>query len=61
MVSTDRLAYRPKEAAHAIGASDDLIHKLLANGELRGFKVGSARFISAQELERFIAQREAQA
>ena len=55
-----RLAYRPNEAARAIGASPDTIFRLLRRGELVGFKVGAARFISAEESARFIASREAQ-
>ena len=52
------LAYRPDEAARVLGASRDTIFKLLAAGQLRGFKIGAARFISAEELSRFIRARE---
>jgi len=31
----ERLAYRPDEAARALGCSRDLIFKLLASGELK--------------------------
>ena len=55
----ERLAYRPAEAARVLGCSRDTIYKLLAAGELRGWKLRSARLISADELRRFIREREA--
>ena len=57
----ERLAYRPSEAARVIGCSREMIFKLLATGELKGWKVGAARLISADELRRFVHEREAQA
>jgi len=58
MTTETKLSYRPEEAARMLGASRDTIFKLLATGQLRGFKIGAARFISAAELERFIRERE---
>ena len=55
---TERVAYRPSETADLLGCSRDTIFKLLASGELRSWKINSARFISADELRRFIAERE---
>lgn len=55
---TPRLAYRPEEAARALSCSRDTIFKMLASGQLHGFKIGAARFISAEELERFVRLQE---
>jgi len=57
MSNETRLAYRPAQAAIAIGCSRDTIFRLLAAGELQGFKVGSSRFIATSELEAFIHRR----
>jgi len=54
----ERMAYRPDEAARVIGCSRDLIFKLLASGELKGWHIGAARLISADEIRRFIRERE---
>ena len=54
----ERLSYRPEEAAAALGCSRDTIFKLLASGDLKGWKINSARFISVDELQRFITERE---
>ena len=54
----ERLAYRPNEAARALGCSRDMIFKLLASGELRGWRIGAARLISAEEIRRFVRERE---
>lgn len=54
----ERLSYRPEEAAKIIGCSRDTIFKLLASGQLKGWKIGAARFISADEIRRFIRERE---
>lgn len=54
----ERLAYRPEEAARALGCCRDTIFKLLASGELKGWRIGAARLISADEIRRFIRERE---
>ena len=54
-----RLAYRPSHAAQLLDCSPDTVFRLLSQGELKGFKVGAARFISADELTSFIRRREA--
>lgn len=53
-----RLAFRPEEAAHALACSRATIFKLLASGELKGWRIGAARLISADEIKRFIRERE---
>jgi hypothetical protein len=35
-----------------------MIFRLLAKGELRGFKIGAARFISAEEADDFIRRKQ---
>lgn len=57
----NRGAFRPREAAEWLGCSRDTVDRLIGRGELRSFKVGEARFISADELARFITEREAAA
>ena len=57
MVTDSRLSYRPADAARLLGISREQIFRLLERGELRGFKIGGARLIEAQELARFIRER----
>lgn len=45
MSSTDRLAYRPAEAADVLGISRGQIYVLLRNGTLSSTKVGGVRLI----------------
>jgi excisionase family DNA binding protein len=40
-----------------IGASADTIHRLIASGELRSYRIGAARFIPAHALEDLIARK----
>ena len=56
-----RGAFRPNEAAKWLSCSRDTVDRLCQAGELLSFKLGAARYISAKELERFIAEREAAA
>ena len=58
MVTEERLAYRKAGAARAVGVSIDTLDRWIQRGELRSFKIASAVFISASELERFIRERE---
>ena len=50
---TQRFAYRPNEVADKLGMSRDLVFKLLASGELKSYKVGTARFIPAESIREF--------
>lgn len=52
-------AYRMKPASTWLGISDDTLARLIQRGEIASYTVGRARFISARELERFVADREA--
>ncbi|HLF07942.1 MAG TPA: helix-turn-helix domain-containing protein [Dehalococcoidia bacterium] len=60
-MTTERLAYRPAEAGRLLGVSRETVFALIQRGELRSFKVGAGRFISADELAAFIRRREAEA
>ncbi len=41
------------------GISQAMIYKLIKEGQLRSFKIGARRFISIEEIKRFIAEQEA--
>lgn len=48
------------ESRQALGGiSQAMIYKLIKEGLLRTFKIGSRRFISVDEIKRFIAEAEA--
>ena len=53
-----RLAYRPEEAAQLLGIGRSYAFELFATGELRSFKVGRRRLVSAEALVEFIRERE---
>jgi excisionase family DNA binding protein len=57
----ERAAFRPSEVAARLGCSRDTVERAIAAGDLKSFLINRARFISARELERFIAEREAEA
>lgn len=58
MTVETRLSYRPGEVAQVLGCSRDTVFRLLAAGKLRSFRINTARFVSAAELERFVRERE---
>lgn len=60
-ITEGRGAFRPAEAAAWLGVSRDTLDRMWQSGDIVSFTVGRARFISARELERFIAEREAEA
>lgn len=47
----DRLAYRPQEAAEAMGVSKKTIEAVMERGELRGRRIGRCVVILAKDLE----------
>ena len=53
-----KLAYGVSEAATALGLGYNTILGYLNDGTLRGFRIGKRRLILANELRRFVAQRE---
>lgn len=58
MDSSERMAYRPNEAAAVIGLSRDMIYAAIRDGELRSLKIGGARLITADALREFVARHE---
>lgn len=56
----EKLAYRPEQAAELMNTSRDTIYRLLKTGQLRSFKIGQGRFISADALHEFIRKAEAE-
>jgi excisionase family DNA binding protein len=57
----ERLLYRPKEAAQALGISRDKLYDLLRTGRLLSVKDGGARLITADALRAYVAKLEAEA
>jgi excisionase family DNA binding protein len=57
----ERLLVRPTEAAESLGLSRTTLYMLLANGELDSIKIGAARLIPVDALQRFIAARRSSA
>lgn len=50
----DKLLYRPKEAAKALGIGRDKLYDLMRSGRLHSVKDGGARFITAQALTEYV-------
>lgn len=59
--TVERGAFRMKEAEAYLAVSRDTLDRLIQRGEIVSFTVGRNRYVSARELERFIAEREAEA
>lgn len=57
MGTIEKIAYRPHEAAEAIGISRRMVDTLIASGELPSGKIGTCRVVSREALERFIRDR----
>lgn len=57
----DKLLYRPKEAAKALGMSRDKLYDLIRAGRITSVKDGRARFITADALAAYVRQLEAEA
>ena len=51
----------PEEAARILGIGRTMLFSLLANGELRSFRLGRRRLIARAELQRFLDTLTAQA
>ena len=50
---------KPHEVALRLGVSRSLIHRLLRDKTMPGFKVGRSWLVRSSELERFLAMKEA--
>jgi excisionase family DNA binding protein len=57
----EKLLYRPKEAANALGIGRDKLYDLMRAGRLRSVKDGGARFITADALAEYVVMLEAEA
>ena len=51
----DKLLYRPKEAAQALGIGRDKLYDLIRSGRLESVKDGGARFITADAMLAYVA------
>jgi len=56
----ERGALRPNEAAAWLGISRDTLERIVQRGELRRAKIGAAVVFSVGELQRYLAEREAE-
>lgn len=54
---SDKIAYRPDEAAKSLGISRTHVHRLITRGQLRAGKVGSCTVIHRDELDRFVREQ----
>jgi excisionase family DNA binding protein len=52
--TTDRLAYRPGEAADVLGVSRTTVYELMRDGSLGFVAIGRARRIPKVEIERWL-------
>jgi len=55
---TEKLAYRPNEAARVTGLGRDMIFRAIREGSLKSLKVGGARLITARALKEFLDRHE---
>lgn len=53
-IQTQALAFRPDQAAEAIGISRSALYELLRSRKLKGRKIGGATIVLRSELERFL-------
>jgi excisionase family DNA binding protein len=52
------IAYRPNEAARLIGISERKLDELIATKQIRSFKIGKSRRITAEAINTFIKKAE---
>jgi excisionase family DNA binding protein len=50
----DKLLYRPREAAAALGISKTFLHGLIRANKIRSIKDGKFRFITADALREYV-------
>jgi excisionase family DNA binding protein len=53
---TDRLLYTVPEAADVLSLGSSKVYELVAAGTIESVKIGRARRVPAEALERFVAQ-----
>lgn len=59
VIPSNKLAYSIKEAVQALGMSRTAIYKMMANGEIETFKIGTRRLISAEYLRAWLQVHQA--
>ncbi|MER7576840.1 helix-turn-helix domain-containing protein [Streptomyces sp. NPDC126514] len=55
IAASDRLLYKPEEAAEVLAIGRSTIYELMAEGALKYIKVGRARRVRRSDLETFVA------
>lgn len=56
-----KLLFSLEEAGEALNLSRATLYRLLSRGQLKGLKVGRRTLLAASELERFVAEKMAEA
>lgn len=56
---TSKLAYTVEQACEAVGLGRNYLYVAISKGQLRSFKAGRRRLISAKALQEYIASMEA--
>ncbi len=56
----DKLLYRPREAAAALGISKTILYGLIRSNRIRSIKDGKFRFITADALHEYVRALEQQ-
>ena len=56
-MSTERLLFRPAEAAEAIGVSRAKCYELIANGSIPSIRVGSSVRVPVEALRKWIDEQ----
>ena len=54
----DRLAYRPNEAAMAIGVSSATMERMIREKTIRSFKHGGVRFVRVEAIKQWLMEME---
>jgi len=57
LMDREPIAHSPTSAGQRSGLSTRSIYLLIANGELKSFKVGKRRLILDKEIQRFLEQK----
>jgi excisionase family DNA binding protein len=61
LIGTEKLLYRPKEAAEMLGIGRATLYDLMRSGRVRSVKDGGMRFITLDALRAYVRQLEDQA
>jgi hypothetical protein len=61
MTAKEKLSYNVDEALAATGLNRNALYRAIGNGEIKTFKVGKRRMVSARALREYIDAREKEA